>query len=1320
MTDDWVVEHLFRTPALDAPQEAALLRKLQADQSLPSITAVDTEYRYNVEVKAGCPLTDDERKVLHWLLSETFQQDRFGSDSFLKGDKVVEVAPRLCFTTAWSSNAVSVVKACGINSIRRIERSRRYLFKASTEFSQADLDELAAAVHDRMTECILTESLKTFKSDDEMAFTEWVPVLSEGKQALRDISERLGLGFDDWDVDMYTALFKDKLRRDPSDVECFDLAQSNSEHSRHWFFGGAMVIDGVKKPQTLFQMVKGTNANNTSGNSIIAFHDNSSAIRGFPVKACFPARGKGSEDGPASFQFKEVEMHGILTAETHNFPCGIAPYPGAATGTGGRIRDVHATGQGAHVVAGTSSYCVGNLQIPGYRLPWEDTSFEYPANMASPLQIEIEASNGASDYGNEYGEPVITGYTRSFGMRLANGERREWVKPIMMSSGVGLLDGKHVKKGTPSKGMIVTKLGGPAYRIGMGGGAASSRVTDDKNAGLDFNAVQRGDAEMENKMNRVIRACIELGEMNPIISIHDQGAGGSGNVLKEICEPAGAELYLRRLPCGDETMSALELWGAEYQENCGLLISPEHRDLFQAICEREKVPFGFIGEVTGTGWVTVHDERDGTTPVNVHLDDVLGKMPQKTFSSDHITPVLQPLELPQGVTVNECLDRVFRLLSVGSKRFLTTKVDRSVTGLIAQQQCVGPLHTPLADVGVIAQSHFALTGVATAIGEQPIKGLLCPKRMARLSVAESLTNLVFAKITALSDVKCSGNWMWASKLEGEGASMYDACEAMCTVMSQVGIAVDGGKDSLSMAAKAGGEVVKCPGQLAISVYAMCTDITKTVTPDLKPIPGSVLYQIKIGSPSGDRLGGSALAQVFGQLGDVSPDVDFPELLVKAFNVTQQLVEDRVILAGHDVSDGGLITAVFEMAFAGNIGVELDVKQPSSFTTIGLLFSEEVGLVLQVKEESQSVLESAFNECGVPVERLGSVTCGERIILAVNHEIVVDETVAKLRDLWEATSFELDLLQANPKCVEQERDGMSSRRDPPYKLTFTPEARSTVDESKPKVVILREEGSNGDREMASAFVAAGFDSWDVTVTDLIQGKISLDTFQGMVFVGGFSYADVLDSGKGWAGVIRFNQKVWSEFQAFYNRKDTFSLGVCNGCQLMALLGWIPGSSEIFDADSHDVSWEKQPRFIRNESGRFESRFSTVQIALDNKAMMLDGMEGSTLGVWVAHGEGKVHFPDPAIYKMVIERGLAPMRFVDDDANATTKYPFNPNGSVDGITALCSDDGRHLAMMPHPERCVNMWQFPWAPVEWKGDVSPWTRMFQNAYTWCQNNK
>jgi len=970
------------------------------------------------------------------------------------------------------------------------------------------------------------------------------------------------------------------------------------------------------------------------------------------------------------------------------------------------------------VVAGTAAYCVGNLYIPGYDLPWEDPTFRYPSNLASPLRIEIEASNGASDYGNKFGEPVINGYTRSFGLRLPGGERREWIKPIMFSGGIGQMSAYHRSKEDPGVGMWVVKIGGPAYRIGMGGGAASSMVQGENVAELDFNAVQRGDAEMEQKVNRVIRACVELGDRNPIVSIHDQGAGGNCNVLKEIVSPAGAKIEIRAIPVGDETLSVLEIWVAEYQEQDALLLRDEHAALFRSLCQREKVPVAFVGKITGDGRIVLHDERDGSTPVNLELDRVLGDMPRKVFRDERVQPNRSPLQLPEGVSVGDALERVLRLLSVGSKRFLTNKVDRSVTGLVARQQCVGPLQLTAADCAVIAQSHFGATGAATAIGEKPVLSLLDPSAMARMCVGEMLTNMVWARISSLEHVKCSGNWMWAAKLAGEGSALYDAAKALSDTLIELGIAIDGGKDSLSMAALApapggnGDETVKAPGTLVLSGYATCPDVNQVVTPDLKRPGESSLILIDLGNGK-HRLGGSSLAHAFGQVGDIPPDVDDPLQLKRAFSEIQSAISDGTVLAGHDRSDGGLITTLLEMAFSGNCGVDISLDGTGSVGDLEVLFSEELGLVLEVAPESLDPLLAKLRQTGLACAQIGRTLADPRVRVIRDGKVLLDDDMTRLRDIWEETSYQLELLQANPNCVEQERESLSERTAPPLQLSFEPHISvpdSGWRRSEFKVAILREEGSNGDREMTSAFHLAGFETWDVTMTDLVEGRIKLDEFRGITFVGGFSYADVLDSAKGWAALIRFKEQLQEQFALFYQRPDTFSLGVCNGCQLAALLGWVPmpGIPEV-----------RRPRFIQNSSGRFESRFSTVRIE-SSPSIMLSKMAGSVLPIWVAHGEGRAYFPDPTIRDEVLQLGLAPVRFVDDSGNTTERYPFNPNGSTHGIAGLCSKDGRHLALMPHPERTVLKWQWGWMPEDWKRslEASPWLQMFQSALEWCRS--
>ncbi|XP_008781955.1 probable phosphoribosylformylglycinamidine synthase, chloroplastic/mitochondrial [Phoenix dactylifera] len=1322
--------HFYRCPMIQESAAAELLRQIQLKISC-QIIDIKTEQCFNIGVNVV--LSSEKLRILKWILQETYEPENLNAHSFLDKEilqgasaVLVEVGPRLSFTTAWSANVVSICQACTLTEVTRMERSRRYLLylKPGTKpLEESHINEFASMVHDRMTECIYPRKLTSFQSTVVPEAVSSVPVIERGREALEEINVKMGLAFDDHDIQYYTSLFGDDIKRNPTTVELFDIAQSNSEHSRHWFFNGKLVIDGQPMSRTLMQIVKSTLKANPN-NSVIGFKDNSSAIKGFAVNLLRPLS-PGSMSPLCRFN---CDLDILFTAETHNFPCAVAPYPGAETGAGGRIRDTHATGKGSFVVASTAGYCVGNLLMEGSYAPWEDLSYVYPSNLSPPLQILIDASDGASDYGNKFGEPMIQGFTRTFGMRLSNGERREWLKPIMFSGGIGQIDHVHIAKGEPEVGMLVVKIGGPAYRIGMGGGAASSMVSGQNDADLDFNAVQRGDAEMAQKLYRVVRACAEMGENNPIISIHDQGAGGNCNVVKEIIYPQGAEIDIRAIVVGDHTMSVLEIWGAEYQEQDALLVRPESLSLLQSICNRERVSMAVIGTINGKGRIILKDSlaiehcQSSGLPhpppiVDLELEKLLGDMPQKCFEFKRMPQMNEPLDIAPGTTLMECLKRVLRLPSVCSKRFLTTKVDRCVTGLVSQQQTVGPLQLPLSDVAVIAQSYADLTGGACAIGEQPVKGLLNPKSMARLAVGEALTNLVWAKVTSLSDVKASGNWMYAAKLDGEGAAMYDAAIALSESMIELGIAIDGGKDSLSMAAHAGGEVVKAPGNLVISAYVTCPDITLTVTPDLKLGDNGVLLHIDLAKGK-RRLGGSALLQAFDQIGDECPDVDDVPYLKKAFEAVQELLGRRLISAGHDISDGGILVCILEMAFAGNCGVQLNLTSRGE-SLLHLLFAEELGFIFEVSMQNVDLIRQNLEAAGVFAELVGKVTTTPMIELSVDGTSQLMEEMPYLRDLWEDTSFQLEGLQRLASCVKLEKEGLKHRQKPSWALSFTPKITNEEfmnAKLKPKVAIIREEGSNGDREMSAAFYAAGFEPWDITMSDLLNGLVSLDEFRGIAFVGGFSYADVLDSAKGWSASIRFNHPLLQQFQAFYNRKDTFSLGVCNGCQLMALLGWVPGA-DVGGAlgAGGDIS---QPRFIHNESGRFECRFTGVTIG-NSPAIMFKGMEGSTLGVWVAHGEGRAYFPDDDVYDRVLKSSLAPLRYCDDAGMETEVYPFNPNGSPLGIAALCSPDGRHLAMMPHPERCFMMWQFPWYPMEWEVDKkgpSPWLKMFQNAREWC----
>lgn len=1417
------------------------LRKL--NRSLVNLRHEDCYY-----VASTKPITQEERKQIQWLIEPNADDDFVlvsDEESYLRSKKtkpgstdcfscLIEIGPRLNFCSPFSTNAVSILRtSCPTTSVYRLEKSTLYELTFDSNPPE-QTDELAELLHDRMVETIYEKPVTSFNpgaprakiaaGEPELQPSAEVDIIGRGDVALREVSSKLGLFFDDWDIGYYIKMFRESIKRNPTIVECFDLAQSNSEHSRHWFFKGILNIKGREPMEkSLIDMVASTQKSSNQ-NNVIMFEDNSSAIEGFQklrlMRAENPSR--ASRMQVVGDQFRHI----IFTAETHNFPTGVAPLPGAATGTGGRIRDVQATGRGAHVIAGTAGYSFGNLLLDDYELDWENHHELYPNNLAPPHRIAVEASNGSSDYGNKFGEPIIAGFARSFGMRLdspttGRSERWEYLKPIMFTGGIGSIEDAYIKKEKPQKGMKVAKMGGPVYRIGIGGGAASSASIDDdskdSNKGaqqqLNFNAVQRGDPEMGQKLNRVIRACIEnrselidstksnkLGaahNYNPILSIHDQGAGGNGNVLKEIAEPLGATIDANKFTLGDHTVNILELWAAEYQESDAILMSQSERSVkfMDKVSRREKCKVDIVGQVESDGQIRLlnfndYDKKcEKELPIDLKLDYVIGSMPRKQFdledysATEFLSPakLIETEEVPKNLksryreqiytlgnnnqmmsNFEHLLQKVLRLPSVASKRYLTTKVDRCVTGLIAGQQCLGPLHTPIGDYALVALSHFGHEGAVTSIGEQPIKGLVSPQSNATMSVAEALTNMMFCVITSLKDVKCSANWMWAAKLPGEGAKLLDTCEAMCKLMCELGIAVDGGKDSLSMSAHVDpknskylmevsdesddiDEIVKSPGTLVISAYAPVPDIRCKVTPILKCRPKlSHLLYVNLAHPTSNdcehskfRLGGSAILQTLGQIGDEAPNIDHPELLRDGFDVVQQLIREGVCTAGHDVSDGGLIVCALEMAIASHCGIHLNIKAEKAFRelscahddekVLAALFAEECAVVIEVEaatEEDLNDILHRFELVSIYAQRIGFGSYeNERITIKFEQQLLLEyENNHKLRNCWESTSREFDLRQANNTRVKEEYDNMSLRpARPDWKLTFEPNSVNVVvdfdkhylQKELPRVAVVREEGINGDREMMASLALAGFQVFDVTVTDLIDSPkdANLNAFDGLVFPGGFSYADVFGSGRGWAASLYFN--VRDQLEQFRKRDRTFSLGVCNGCQLMCLLGFfddLPAGSQTTPSTSI--------RLEENDSGRFECRFVNVRIEQTTNSVMLKEMQGSSLGVWVAHGEGK--FKIEQSVEVDTDTRIA-LKYVTDSNEPAMEYPLNPNGSDMSVAGVCSKDGRHLAMMPHPERCTQMWQIPFMPDEWQSsyEISPWMKMFVNAYEFCNSN-
>ncbi len=1295
----------FRKPVLSPAAERGLIERFNSELGRERIGSVPSEWCLYIMTSEG--LSEKDARKLEWILSETFEPGNFGKREFL-GAGVLEVGPRLNFATSWFTNARQVFEQCGITYIERIERSRRYLpvTTDNTLLTSEERQLFLGIVHDRMTEQPYPEPLSSFKTGIVPQPVRDIPILERGIGALDEAAKELGLAFDDFDKKHIYNHFTG-IGRNPTGVEIFQYGQANSEHSRHGFFKARIIIDSREMGMSLMEMVRRPFEVNP-GNSLVAFMDNASVTRGFPVTLL----SQTYPDGPSLIHlWIGCNVHILFDAETHNFPCAIAAFPGAETGVGGRLRDDMGVGRGGYIVANTAGYAVGSLFIEGLELPWEDVIGQHPSNIMKPIDILVQASNGASDYGNKFGDPIINGFVRSFDMRIPGGERRAWIKPIMFTGGVGYIREEHIRKEEPLAGMHIVILGGPNYRIGMGGGSASSMGLGDNVEETDQNAVQRADAEKERKVYNSIKACLDMGDKNPIRSIHDMGAGGNCNALPEICMPAGGRIFINRLPLGDDTLSKLEIWGNESQERMVILVDDDGLETVMSICEREKCSMTVAGVITGDGKIVVEDETDGSVCVDMDMGFVLGDIPQKTFEDESIPMAKARLSVPDSLGFRDALSMVLKHPDVASKQYLTVKVDRSVGGKIVVQQCCGPFHLPVADYGLVALGHFDTVGAAISIGQMPVTGLLDYAAMARMSVGEAITNLMFAGGRNFYDIFLCVNAMWAAKKPGETANIYAAYRALTDVQIDLGIGTDGGKDSLTMLALCKGldgndEDVKAPGTLVISARVPCPDITKHVTPDIREPGKSLLMHLDF-SWGKRRLGGSVFARTLSQLGRSYPDLENPDILRRGYDAVQELLNEGLILAGHDISDGGIAATLCEMAISGGCGIEASLSRKRGL--FHTFFSEELGAVFEYLPEKESEVREVLKRHGLSgfFRRIGRTTKDSRVRFYYGkrkREMVLDERLTTIRRMWEITSFMIDRLQSNPETVEEEMRSVERQSEPQYDISFYESLNSPVilKAKKPLVAVIREEGTNADDEMRSALYLAGFDVLDLTMTDIIRGSI-LDKCQMVVFPGGFSYADVLDAGKGWAATIVLNERVREQFDRFYERCDTLSFGVCNGCQMMALIGWVPWKG---------IPTEKQPRFIRNTSERFECRFPSVRI-LKSPAVMLRRMEGSLLGVWTRHGEGRFFCKEQSVLDEILAKGLAPIRFVGPDGNETIEYPFNPNGSVHGITAVTSPDGRHLAMMPHPEALFKIWQWPWIPRKWKSlEHSPWFQMFMNA--------
>jgi phosphoribosylformylglycinamidine synthase len=1277
---------------------AKLIGLLQQNNN--NITAIRSEYRYFVESRDEHELTSSEQDLLTTLLEAKVMQVEPGDD-----ETFFLVTPRPGTISPWSSKATDIVHNSGLETVARVERGIAFFVETSTSLSIEQWQPLMALLHDRMIEEVFTseEDADRLFMHSESRPLIMIDILAGGRKALVEANTTMGLALAEDEIDYLVDNFT-ILGRNPSDAELMMFAQANSEHCRHKIFSAEWVVDGDPQPETLFSMIRNTHNKNPQG-VITAYSDNSSVIAG-PKSDRFHVDMRTNQ-----YRYQGEEQHIIMKVETHNHPTAISPFPGAATGAGGEIRDEGATGRGSKPKAGLTGFSVSNLNISGFEQPWE-MPYGKPARMASALEIMLEGPIGGAAFNNEFGRPNLCGYFRTYEIAVPDGdgfELRGYHKPIMVAGGMGTIRPQHVKKDQFQPGAQLIVLGGPAMLIGLGGSAASSVSSGSSEESLDFASVQRGNPEMERRCQEVIDRCVALDDKNPIIAIHDVGAGGLSNAFPELVDDSqrGGHFDLRLVPNDEPSMSPMEIWCNESQERYVLGVAPEHVETFKAIADRERCPWTIVGEATEALDLLVGDADNDNMPVEMPLSLLLGKPPKMLREVAHLEFHNPELELA-GIDANAALERVLKLPTVASKNFLITIGDRSVTGLVARDQMVGPWQIPVADCAVTLADHHGFKGEAMAMGERAPVALVDAPASGRMAIGEAITNIAAASIDELGDVKLSANWMAACGHEGEDALLYDTVRAVgMELCPKLEIAIPVGKDSLSMKTvwqeRDETKSVTSPLSLVITAFSPVTDAAKTATPQLRTdVDDTDLIYIDLGKGY-NRLAASALAQVYNQVGHYAPDLDEPTDLKQFFSAIQQLKQDNVLLAYHDRSDGGLITTLCEMAFAGHCG--LDITLTGLGDILPVLFNEELGAVIQVRhsdvEDALAVLRE--NDLAYYSHVIGTITDDQQIGITINGTKVIDSPRSRLQRYWAETSYQMQAQRDNPACAEEEFDTLLDNADPGLSadLTFDPTehvaASFIVSGIRPKVAILREQGVNGQIEMAAAFDSAGFTAVDVHMSDILTGRIDLDDFKGLVACGGFSYGDVLGAGRGWASTILHNNTARQQFSNFFNRQDTFVLGVCNGCQMLSQL------KELIPGSDH---W---PQFERNISEQFEARFSLVEI-VESPSILLKGMAGSTMPIAVAHGEGRAEFASTND----VDNALVAMRYVDNYGKPTERYPNNPNGSPRGITALTTTDGRVTIMMPHPERVTRTVQHSWHPDDW-GKEGPWLRLFHNARKW-----
>jgi phosphoribosylformylglycinamidine synthase len=1376
---------MFRVSVGSAALSVFRLEKLRSvlHAVAPGVAIADTRHWYFSALR-GTTLSKAQAKLLDKVLGldkEAGEPKQAGSM------QRVLVVPRLGTISPWSTKATDIAQHCGLSGVLRIERGVVYYLDTNNGkgLSKSEQAAILPLLHDRMTESVLSD----VDSAAEKIFQHGVPqplatvdVLKGGSKALAKANREMGLALSADEIEYLVENFQ-KLKRNPTDVELMMFAQANSEHCRHKIFNADWVIDGEAQDISLFGMIRNTHKVSPQG-TVVAYSDNSSVIEGARIERFYPRADGG-------YAYSEELMHTLMKVETHNHPTAIAPFAGAATGSGGEIRDEGATGSGSKPKAGLTGFSVSNLNIPGFEQPWEQYSppltaegslhrsgeptgvllagarggreglaqYGKPSRIVSALQIMLDGPIGGAAFNNEFGRPNLAGYFRTFEENVS-GEMRGYHKPIMLAGGVGNISAQHTHKHELPVGALVVHLGGPGMLIGLGGGASSSMDTGSNAENLDFDSVQRGNPEMQRRAQEVIDRCWQMGANNPILSIHDVGAGGMSNALPELVHGGGrgARFELRKIPLDETGMSPKQIWCNESQERYVLAITPERLAEFRALCERERCPFAVVGVATADDQLTVHDREFGDYPVDMPLSVLLGipkagnpLMKQlaiplsnpKTvakllvMSSKLDAELSQPPRMSRNVVretarlssfdtgnieLREAVERVLRLPAVANKTFLISIGDRTVGGMTARDQMVGRWQVPVADVAVTLMGFKTNRAEAFAIGERTPLALVNAPASGRMAVGEAITNIAAARIDKIGDIKLSANWMAAAGHHGEDAALFDTVRAVgMELCPQLGICIPVGKDSMSMKTtwtetpfprmgESGGEgsgeavhkEVIAPLSLIVTAFAPCPDARDTVTPQLGAYLDTTLLLIDLGQGK-NRMGGSALAQVYKQVGDVAPDVDDALLLKSFFDLIQRLNDEGKLFSYHDRSDGGVFVTLCEMAFAAHIGLTISLDELHG-DTLRALFNEELGAVIQVRNRDvQHVLELAHDAGLRSVQKIATLNQTGMMEISRHNEMLFAESGVNLQRIWSETTYQMQKLRDNPDCAQQEFDRLLDAADPGLHVKLTYDLNESIGQgmlrNRPKVAILREQGVNGQVEMAAAFDRAGFAAVDVHMSDIISGRVSLRDFKGVAACGGFSYGDVLGAGEGWAKSILFNSRARDEFAAFFRRKDTFALGVCNGCQMMSnLREIIPGA-------------ENWAHFARNRSEQFEARFVMVEVQ-PSASILFNGMVGSRMPIVVSHGEGYADFGDSK--RLNAAQELVTLRYVDHRGNATENYPLNPNGSPQGITGLTTPDGRFSIMMPHPERVFRAVQNSWYPREWQ-ENGAWLKMFQNARKW-----